>query len=1545
MADNIKIVGEILNTQEIPRYNEDDLRLLSPFLIKEDFGQQNDYIEYYVYDISGNLLNINYNYKSFKLPTTSYMDPVSGSLPIIEIDPVKDLQNLGYSSGEFKVQYNFFNDTISDADQQGLFLKEISADRTEIRVGSTTLTNEQIESGSLAILNSYSSSVYFVDYIINFGDNTQAIAVNTALNKLESGYEILFKLYEPLPDNISDKTTLWVVKEKVNPYVFEINLDRLVLPPPVPQLRGPNFAIDIPNQNNVATSYQTFNSLVTSINSISTASYQQFLSLVTSQSIDINTDYTNFNNFVFFSSAKKRVENFYDKVKKIEDYNNDIKKYTISSSIYPSMLVDLNRATASINEIIAGFDGFEYYLYYESGSNLTSSAEYDITPYPKTGSLLPYPLLSTGSTKVQQWYNWATGSGADYDDVNQNKLTFTVPTFIKDDGNNEPYLNFLDMVGHYFDNIWIFLQAITDINLANNNLEKGVSKDLVYYVLESLGTKLYNQYGNSGNLNFLIGLSGSANFDNNFTFTGSYLNTVPRKDLLAESYKRIYHNLPLLLKTKGTTYGLETLISTFGILNRDYYTILDANNSASYWYTPTGSALTSSILRVKEYGGDLKSNTLDEFNNDKVRIVSSSIVSGSVLSPLVSVVQYPTASTQFRTNDLNYVDISFSPQDKIDIYSSASIVAVSASWTIDDIIGDPGYLYSSSYTALDVDRNTFLSPLSASQLPYTASLGSGSLAATDYNSFIRLIQFFDNSLFKMLQDFVPARTSLSTGVTISSPILERNKWSYANPSKTSKVDVKSGSIAGPTITSEYTDIYQGLTGSKAAYYDGVFTGSYINTYQYFESGTFNPYLFPTSSLTAADIYYFQHTDFNVMLNNVSSSVVSRTRKDIEYIYGTTGSILTPAELQDSYETLRTHQSSRYDGVKIYSLKYNTYTSASATYAGDKSYGKTATIDLNSYKVAWVKNIPSQSLNFYDKTSINLKYLVDASNNLTELSRANLNLPEVQRIFKSGEDVILSISDVKVPSNQTTLDGTKPIWKGGYSYDPLLFRENNETLYFLHASPITSSIVNLGVKAFCRDNYTYVADKRSYRATSKITAPPDLPTIANDPLDNYKWEINGVDGNLTVGKAMALPAYTFTSWKFKNNGNKVNFTLPPRSSMGIPNSSNYRIGGDDSQGTNNPDYNSIYVYPFDLLNFNNYSNGGYNTEPNTLTYATQSGSPNNVYKVPRTGNYTISGSIPFIYVGDDKHLNGVVVFKPVVVVERCPVGADVADDLSWKYLEATTLSTVQQSSFAYSLGAYNTLGFSLDNRNANPPDEYHQTYYLKVETTQTLTAGEYVRFRFYLIDISNAMGKNAEKGTKYFKFFINGVPTTVPNVPTLSRGFFQIYDPNATVTLFEYTSSYGQIPQLFNTSSANTLLFSTSASYLFTTASTFVPTNPTAQYYSPVVDQFGIQKYDLIRIGPFNSPSSTYYEVLNVSSSIGGIFVTLNSNINTGSFITNIAQDFAIFRPKPDETSVIINFKKQLGEVSQTILIPNDASETIKSAVGNIFKTLNTDLQS
>ena len=44
----------------------------------------------------------------------------------------------------------------------------------------------------------------------------------------------------------------------------------------------------------------------------------------------------------------------------------------------------------------------------------------------------------------------------------------------------------------------------------------------------------------------------------------------------------------------------------------------------------------------------------------------------------------------------------------------------------------------------------------------------------DVVDFVRLIKFFDNSLFKMIKDFTPARTTLSSGVVIKQNLLERN---------------------------------------------------------------------------------------------------------------------------------------------------------------------------------------------------------------------------------------------------------------------------------------------------------------------------------------------------------------------------------------------------------------------------------------------------------------------------------------------------------------------------------------------------------------------------------------------------------------------------------------------------------------------------------------------------------------------------------------------------------------------------------------------------
>jgi hypothetical protein len=1114
MANNIQIVGTILNSTLINRYSNNDLRLLSSTELQENFGDVNDYIEYYIYDISGNLLNISYDYKDFKLPSNIGITPPAnqstsnttnsipstdigivsntnsqtGSLyPIIEIDPVKDLQNNGYSSGEFTVRYNFFQNKISSPSAE-LFIKEISSNRTEISVVSTILTNSELEEKFNTLFNEIDQSNYFVDYLINFGENQQVLAVNIALNRLDSGYEILFKLYEPLPDNITTKTSLWVVDEKVDPYVFNINLDTLITEAPGPKLRGPNFSIPIQQQGTLSTSYQTYDSLLNNLQSIQSSSYGKILNLLTTQSIDINVDYTNFSEFSFFGSVNERLGNFYTKVKQIEDYNNLINIYTPNVATTSSLQLEISLSKNAINDIISKFDGFEYYLYFESSS----------FAWPKTNSTLPYSLASTSSAEL--WFNNYISLATLYDENNVNHLKNAVPSYIIDDPNNHQYLVFLDMMGQYFDNIWIFLKSITDVNLANNNLEEGVSKDLVYHVLKSYGIKLYNAQGGEDLDKFLIGSNtGSANFDNNFSPTGSYLNNIPRKDLLAEAYKRIYHNLPYLVKNKGTVKGIEGLITTFGI--------------------------TGSILNTKEFGGGNKSSILKGYNNEKVRIINNPIT-GSVLSPFISLQQPPTSSLEFIDDDLHYLDVSFSPQTQIDTYISGAIASNNPTFSLDDYIGDPRQQYENVYSDLETQQKLYFE---TGVTGYPAFTGSN----MDYNGFIRLIQFFDNALFKMIADFVPARTSLSTGITINSPVLERNKISYAKPLANNQ-EVFDAVYNAPQITPEYDFLYDNLGGDKAAFYNGELSGSNIDLYnKYFLPNNFNPYLLPTSSLTPGDLNKFNHSDFNVLLNNVNENRISLIKKEIEYTFDNTGSlnnriILSPAQLQDYYDSLISHVNSRYAGTKVSSATYNTYTQ------GDNSFGKTAAIDNQVRKLGLFTQISTSSF-FPNKNGVLLKYLVDEFGNLTELNQQNIHWEEIQRTFKSGDISSISLFDNKKYGNQKSTDGNKRIFNSGYLYSPIFYFKACSTdntasfqnlegtnAYFSRASNVSSSyfISGSNTNLFPLDNGNVTSLFNTVVEGSDYFTPGDsnsFPTYSVQETANHKINVNlpvlfSADGN-------------------------------------------------------------------------------------------------------------------------------------------------------------------------------------------------------------------------------------------------------------------------------------------------------------------------------------------------------------------------------------------------------------------------------------------------
>ena len=877
----INFLGNIESSETVNRFNSSDLSLTGIQIINSNFNPDTDYIEYIIYDAANNLLNIDYSYNSYKLPTDSNLN-VSGSYPQLDIDPLNDLKSY-LSYGEFISQYNFFKPFISDNIGQDLFIKEISPDRTEIKVASVSLSKDELETQTKALIDDKNSVSYLKTYLLNFGLNKVQVITNVALDNSDpiESY-IYFKLYEPLPVDIVEKTPFWVVEEITNSYKFNINLSSEIIPDPLPQLKGPNFDIEISAKNTLPTKYESYSTLL----QFTGSSIQTILNYLGNNSIDINVDYTSFENFTRFSSAQKRVENFYSKVKQIEDYNNFITTYTPFVATTASLQLQVNTYSASINDIVSKFDGYESYLYFQTGSNT----------YPHANTTVPYTQQSTGSATAITWYEDQLELATQYDVDNQDNLIYLIPEYIRIDSDNTPYLTFVNMIGHYFDNIYIYLKSVTDIYKSYNNIEEGVSKDLVYYALQDLGVNVYNSNEDDDLSTYAIAVSGS---------------NVPSKDLVAELYKRIYHNIPLLFKGKGSRRGMQEFVTTFGI--------------------------TGSILNIKEYGGDTNTHaSLTDYSNNKVRIVNNTIytssyngTTGSILSPLVKLAT-DNSYTDYK-NDSDRVDVSFSPYNQIDTTISASIISTYPTFSIDDYIGDPRNASQTEYGVLNSIRKT------AIQSAFTYKY--------DINGFIQLIKFFDNTLFKMLKSYVPAKANLNEGITIRQQALERIKFKRNEPSG-SEQTVYDAEYNAPEITEDITYLYDDLAGNKAAFYTGDITGSYINIGEDYAVQE-NPYTLPTGSINQN---LFAHTDYNVLLNNVSASIISSNRLRVETQDYTSSNLLLPVELQDSYESLTSYKLSRHDGVKLQSLRYNTYNSAS-----DISYGINSVIDyLDSamYEFDW-----------------------------------------------------------------------------------------------------------------------------------------------------------------------------------------------------------------------------------------------------------------------------------------------------------------------------------------------------------------------------------------------------------------------------------------------------------------------------------------------------------------------------------------------------------------------------------------------------------------
>ena len=610
--------------------------------ISGSFFQSGSIIEFYTYSTTKTLLSQEYNFTDYTIENntatsdtsnaTSYtnsqginvVNTGSASIPTnnITLQPSLDLYDRGFDNGELFAVYNFINYELASSTTQTFYISEISGDRTEIRIKSNTISAVDIKEGFASLKDKLNSTEYFDEFYLSFYQNNYVVAVNIAL---ESSPEraldpsILIKLYEPLPANYNVEQRLYVATKvgETVAYKVEFIQDFSNFIDNANYIKGPNVNIPLQDLVNNSTTLKSYDDLTKTESSSSLDSVLNYLNQ-TGVTITPNYSYNTFDEFINFSSAKQRINNFYEKVSQIQSYQSDIDTITTITGSNPNVIEisqSLSSLQTNITNLVSNFDGYESYLYYNSSS----------FAYPKTGSSYPYSLLPTGSTEVLTWmgsdaenaqyYGGYVLSASLYDEDNQNWLYYTIPSFITENSDNNEYVEFSNMVGQSFDEVWLYTKALSERYNTTNDPESGLPLDLAADAIKGLGFETFgNNYDNQDNF---IGLTGEDNgiyvpptgselitdyvavnngkIINYWNLGYSWLNYVEQliepgfpyaiDKVSKEIYKRLYHNMAYLTKKKGTISGLRQLINIWGIPN--------------------------TILRINEFGGKNKDNSDD----------------------------------------------------------------------------------------------------------------------------------------------------------------------------------------------------------------------------------------------------------------------------------------------------------------------------------------------------------------------------------------------------------------------------------------------------------------------------------------------------------------------------------------------------------------------------------------------------------------------------------------------------------------------------------------------------------------------------------------------------------------------------------------------------------------------------------------------------------------------------------------------------------------------------------------------------------------------
>ena len=584
----------IINSKSIEKINQSDLSASSPKNLLRRFGRANDSIELIIHDLNERVVYSDDKFNRY----TPYFNPLDNLISSVDINYEQVLKDFGFKSGQYKLTLSFQRKLLVNGWRKPFFISEISPSRTEIRFSSNIFDEDNFIGKVNELTGIVNSSAFVKELNLNFGGGDNILITNAQLSE-NTG---LIKLYNPLPSNIGINSNFRVYEELINPLEITMDLGSPQSTDSSINLKGPNFNIDYTDNYTVPSEFRTYDDILnkgaitSSFNNI-----QNYLS--GSIPVDLKFDNPNtpsgyhFENFIHYSSATERLKNFKYKLELLESYSSSLATLNnISGSVTSSSptIQNITIFNSKTDKIIQGLDYYERYLYFEKGDYA----------WPKTTIGKPHTNAKVASAAAVSWfgapidkyesayYGGQMLSASKYDDCNPYYIGKTIPPDIKDNPQNEAYVLFTEMIAQHFDGIWAHIDSITDKYQADSGLNDGISKELVFNALTERGIRAYSQFENSSIYEYFLGDDGKGSFqyapasgsnENATMISASNAGSIPKGDISKEIWKRLYHNAPYLLKTKGTERGLKALIATYGI--------------------------PESVLHVKEYGGPLQDKT------------------------------------------------------------------------------------------------------------------------------------------------------------------------------------------------------------------------------------------------------------------------------------------------------------------------------------------------------------------------------------------------------------------------------------------------------------------------------------------------------------------------------------------------------------------------------------------------------------------------------------------------------------------------------------------------------------------------------------------------------------------------------------------------------------------------------------------------------------------------------------------------------------------------------------------------------------------------